>query len=224
MSEPTGVSFQHQVDLLYQCQLKWNLIYQVKQYPYIFTSRDDRPLHNYTDPPEDFSVEMTNKQFLLYLNAHGVPYDVCKKLKGKVYPVCVYSSCLYTILIYYSPEFMLFIGSKVSAKEFNLSSYDSWSLDLKLTSREKKALESLLGIRTIRLQCFCIAENFSREKTFTIFALRELPAKVFSKKFWACHTHLHDWFWFPQSFLHEIFTSYRSLVFSLKRFLLYGNT
>jgi hypothetical protein len=27
---------------------------------------------------------MSNKQFLLYLNANGINYDVCKKLKGKM--------------------------------------------------------------------------------------------------------------------------------------------
>ena len=37
----------------------------------------------YTEPPEDFSTEMSNKQFLLYLNANGIDYDVCKKLKGR---------------------------------------------------------------------------------------------------------------------------------------------
>jgi hypothetical protein len=39
---------------------------------------------NCTEPPEDFSTEMSNRQFLLYLNANGVYYDVCKKLKGTI--------------------------------------------------------------------------------------------------------------------------------------------
>ena len=37
---------------------------------------------SHAEPPEEFSTEMSNKQFLLYLNANGIHYDVCKKLKG----------------------------------------------------------------------------------------------------------------------------------------------
>ena len=37
-----------------------------------------------TESPEEFSTKMSNKQFLLYLNANGIYYDVCKKLKGKI--------------------------------------------------------------------------------------------------------------------------------------------
>ena len=36
------------------------------------------------EPPEDFSVEMSDRQFLLYLNANGIYYDVCKKLRGRI--------------------------------------------------------------------------------------------------------------------------------------------
>ena len=39
---------------------------------------------HYTEPPEEFCTEMSNRQFLLYLNANGIHYDVCKKLKGKL--------------------------------------------------------------------------------------------------------------------------------------------
>ena len=38
----------------------------------------------YTEPPEEFSIKMSNRQFLLYLNVNGIHYDVCKKLKGKL--------------------------------------------------------------------------------------------------------------------------------------------
>jgi cbb3-type cytochrome oxidase subunit 1 len=38
----------------------------------------------------------------------------------------------------------IFIGN-ISAKEFSLDSYKSWSLDLNLTSVEKNALLTLLG-------------------------------------------------------------------------------
>ena len=37
---------------------------------------------SYVEPPEEFSTEMSNRQFLLYLNVNGIHYDVCKKLKG----------------------------------------------------------------------------------------------------------------------------------------------
>ena len=37
---------------------------------------------SYAEPPEEFSTEMNNRQFLLYINANGIHYDVCKKLKS----------------------------------------------------------------------------------------------------------------------------------------------
>ena len=45
----------------------------------------------------------------------------------------------------------LSIGNKITAKEFNLDSYKCWSLDLNLTSMEKKALLSLLGIKILKI-------------------------------------------------------------------------
>ena len=36
------------------------------------------------EPLEEFSTKMSNKQFLLYLNANGIYYDVCKELKGTI--------------------------------------------------------------------------------------------------------------------------------------------
>jgi hypothetical protein len=39
-------------------------------------------LEFYAEFPEDFSTEMTMKEFLLYINANGIRYKVCKKLKG----------------------------------------------------------------------------------------------------------------------------------------------
>ena len=89
------------------------------------------------EPPEDFSVEMSDRQFLLYLNANGISYDVCKKLKGKVEN---------TMLRYIMLLYLNLIENRITAKEFNLSSYESWSLDLNLTSIEKNVLLSLLGI------------------------------------------------------------------------------
>jgi hypothetical protein len=38
----------------------------------------------YTEPPEEFSTKMSSKQFLLYLNANGIDYDICRKLEGKL--------------------------------------------------------------------------------------------------------------------------------------------
>ena len=46
----------------------------------------------------------------------------------------------YIILLYLN-----LIENRITAKEFNLSLYESWSLDLNLTSIEKNALLSLLG-------------------------------------------------------------------------------
>ena len=93
-----------------------------------------------TEPPEDFSVEMSDRQFLLYLNANGIYYDVCKKLKGKI----EIHNVRYIVLVYLN-----LIENRITPKEFNLSSYESWSLDLNLTSIEKNALLSLLGIEII---------------------------------------------------------------------------
>ena len=36
----------------------------------------------YVEFPEDFSTEMNKKEFLLFVNANGICYKVCKKLKG----------------------------------------------------------------------------------------------------------------------------------------------
>ena len=38
----------------------------------------------YTEPPEEFSTEMSDRQFLLYLNTKGIYYDICKKLRGTI--------------------------------------------------------------------------------------------------------------------------------------------
>ena len=38
----------------------------------------------YTEPPEEFSTKMSDGLFMLYLNANGIHYDVCKKLKSKL--------------------------------------------------------------------------------------------------------------------------------------------
>jgi hypothetical protein len=48
-------------------------------------------------------------------------------------------------------------------------------------------------------------------------AIWEPPAKIFCTKFYACNTHLYDWFSIPrESFLHEMLSSYQSTkVFSL---------
>ena len=89
------------------------------------------------EPPEDFSFEMSDRQFLLYLNANGIYYDVCKKLRGKIET--------HNVTLHY----LNLIENRITAKEFNLSSYESWSLDLNLTSIEKNALLSLLGIEII---------------------------------------------------------------------------
>ena len=32
--------------------------------------------------PEDFSTEMSKKDFLLFINANGIQYKICKKFKG----------------------------------------------------------------------------------------------------------------------------------------------
>ena len=95
---------------------------------------------SYAEPPEEFSTEMNNKQFLLYLNANGIHYDVCKKLKSKYNHNKIN---VVTLLIMLS----LSIENEITAKEFNLDSYKVWLLDLNLTSMEKKALLSLLGIK-----------------------------------------------------------------------------
>ena len=51
----------------------------------------------------------------------------------------------YIVLLYLN-----LIENRITAKEFNLSSYESWSLDLNLTSIEKNTLLSLLGIEIIK--------------------------------------------------------------------------
>ena len=47
---------------------------------------------------------------------------------------------------------ILFILEKeITAKDFNLSCFESWSLELDLTAKEKKSLQVLLGMCSIRL-------------------------------------------------------------------------
>ena len=36
------------------------------------------------------------------------------------------------------------------------------------------------------------------------FAIEGPPMKVFSTKFWECHTHLHDWYGVPRKFSQQI--------------------
>jgi hypothetical protein len=36
----------------------------------------------YAECPEDFSTEMSTREFLLFVNTNGIRYKVCKKLKG----------------------------------------------------------------------------------------------------------------------------------------------
>ena len=52
----------------------------------------------------------------------------------------------YIVLLYLN-----LIENRITAKEFNLSAYESWSLDLNLISMEKNALLSLLGIEIIQV-------------------------------------------------------------------------
>ena len=37
----------------------------------------------YAEPPNCFDAEMNENDFLLHLNANGIPYKVCKILRGK---------------------------------------------------------------------------------------------------------------------------------------------
>ena len=83
---------------------------------------------------------MSMKQFFLYLNASGIRYKVCKMLKGKINCWHINFTILNLIFIYTCIE------NKITSKEFNLSSFETWSLDLSLTAMEKKALQVLLGI------------------------------------------------------------------------------
>jgi hypothetical protein len=48
-----------------------------------------------TEPPEEFSTKMSNEQFLLYLNANGVHYDVCKKLEGEIVVTLKYVAIIF---------------------------------------------------------------------------------------------------------------------------------
>ena len=54
---------------------------------------------------------------------------------------------------------LLFILEKgITAKEFNMRLFETWSLDLKLTSMENEALRSLLGLYTYKIDTICMTE------------------------------------------------------------------
>ena len=61
-------------------------------------------------------------------------------LKGKINCCHINFTILNFIFVYTC------IGNKITSKDFNLSSFESWLLDLSLTAMEKKALQVLLGI------------------------------------------------------------------------------
>ena len=78
---------------------------------------------------------MKTNKFLLLLNANGISYKVCKKLKGMIYKTTVILNSMSLFL----PEY------DITANDFNLSAYDLWPQELQLTWKEKPALKSLIG-------------------------------------------------------------------------------
>ena len=92
------------------------------------------------DPPEKFDSKMNNNSFFLLLNVNGIPYKVCKKLEGET---IVFKSILDNIIsitiILMCPE------CDITAKDFNLGSYDLWSKEIQLSWKEKPALKKLIG-------------------------------------------------------------------------------
>ena len=102
---------------------------------------------------------MSENDFLLYLNANNISYKVCKMLQGK--KIKASYDCMVNLLLFLCCQalfmhpngkviiILLFILEKgITAKEFNLRLFECWSIDLKLTSMEKEALRSLLGLYT----------------------------------------------------------------------------
>ena len=86
---------------------------------------------------------MNENDFLLYLNANNIPYRVCKILQGKI--------GLFNILcvMLKSLPYHFILENEITAKDFNLKSFESWSLYLKsLAPMEKDviALQALLGM------------------------------------------------------------------------------
>ena len=91
------------------------------------------------DPPEKFDSKMNNNSFFLLLNVNGIPYKVCKKLEGET---IVFKSILDNISI----VIMLMCPEcDITAKDFNLGSYDLWSKEIQLSWKEKPALKKLIG-------------------------------------------------------------------------------
>ena len=103
------------------------------------------PLHNYQecfcalDVPEKFDSKMNTNRFILFLNANGISYNVCKRLEGET---VVFKSTVDNTSItcaYFLP------GCDITAEEFNLESYDLWSKEIQLSWKEKPALKKLIG-------------------------------------------------------------------------------
>ena len=97
---------------------------------------------------------MSKKEFLLFLNANGIPYKVCKMLQGKIREIELSSHVDYAVATAWyqhrnSAVLILitsFIENEIIAKKFNLSSYEYWSPHLELTAMEMNDLQHLLGM------------------------------------------------------------------------------
>ena len=82
----------------------------------------DHNRYFFADFPEDFSTEMSKKDFLLFVNANGIHYKVCKTFKGiqrekkfiiialKVHVVFLKSSVASPILLYYNGWILVLIS------------------------------------------------------------------------------------------------------------------
>ena len=107
---------------------------------------------SFAAPPKLLTPDMTDEEFLLFLNMNKIPYKVCNKLQGERQDAVVTCKLVATVLYFLIGVIILFtavhIDEEITAAEFNLHSFESWSQDsdLDLKSRERDALRNLIGM------------------------------------------------------------------------------
>ena len=91
-----------------------------------------------------------------------ISYKVCNKLQGERQDAVVTCKLVATVLYFLIGVIILFtavhIDEEITAAEFNLHSFESWSQDsdLDLKSRERDALRNLIGMLKYAYSWFII--------------------------------------------------------------------
>ena len=148
--------------------LKYQLIFKVSNNLILSTKTYELAAINFLniyliiDPPKTFDPEMSDDDFLLFLNMYGIPYEVCCTLLiGKKYVImmsyCITIKnciiCLVCVYMYMANDFLIIVAlfplytidNDITAQRFNLSTFEYWSQQLEIRDMEKADLRQLIG-------------------------------------------------------------------------------